>query len=1761
MIEPDRPMRAQRGGRWCPAQLGHFLSLQLSLPLYGAFAPDVSSLCAYWEGNYSPAAVAASIRGWSKPDEPQQLEDEQTISHTSDCRLEAKSLPSLPNQGGEDKAHPLTATAEPDFDLKEEGRGPDTLPTDGRNQDIRLFDNAQNVNAGDVSLTVVKGDYVRHAEHSDKGWDTLKRFTSPNAVHTSDAVSRLLKCDPGTRVEALSRINDWAWGTQQSILCMTGAAGSGKTAIALTSAEQFTRNEGALVATFIFSSSDDTRNSYSKFISTIAYQLGLRDARLRKAISAAVENDEQIFAASLEIQASKLVVEPFMGCQIQRLPVVFLDGIDQCQGEEDQERLLSLLADTSLWGGTPFRFFVTGRPELAIHSALQSGGILDGSYCIRLSQEKEYNATEDIRRTLQLHLPRLVKRAIAELEADINILVAAASGQYIYAATVIQYISKGRRDSPFARLKVIVDWIVSPREDLGPPIPLQPLYDLYAMILSSAARTFTQDSIGTRKDSDPPFPLLLRAFAYVQSSTAPWGTSEPGSIHDSLLGLNEGTFNSVICDVRSLAAPREPKETGPLLQFYNRTCLDFLQDEARSGKELYVEKATLEAFVFERLYGVFTQSVEYVTSTVAANKDGQWAYDEKVWTSCTSVMLLGELLQTGLGPQDLKRFADANGWEKLKEWVNIARDYPQFYENELTSAAVERLWTLQESEPGAQMPSIASDTTCINLSFEWAPKADVLQLSLARFTPTGREITLPQQAQQILLYSMLVLPATVGSERTGDAAVWRDVRPEYMAGSGSWLTGEAIMGCRLSICCGSESDELLHERAITPSHTHERGWETKPLPPPPPDIRHPQLNVITLDLKSAGSISSPSQVSSRPSTTKTPESAIGTIGRADGSGGCPNPATRLVEVPLSGLVSNERASGRVLRPRQDHHQHSSSSPRAGSPLSAIPWEVAATSPGDVPNRQDTTWRQRLAHEKEAEGKPESRHKAEGVREEAQANRKGKGDEQSESGILEEEEAQSWLKGEGKDEKWDRMKKNNWLDYERHQVHSVTAAAEPELERKEEERSPNTSYADGADLSYASEDNAMQCLAETAKTTSPTTKATTGSPSHSGSGNAAEAHPNVDAFRSSSMGTQQPPPLLVRDVPQTSNRDPAIPAYNENDEGRALGIPFPTPANGSNSATVPNQVTGILNVTAQNFTAGVLNAMNAGRDVKLHPEKRSRGKNSTRLSLVFSCLSDGESDLLDSGWKVLKRRTSPNAIHTSGAVSRLSKCDPGTRVEVLRKIDYWARRTQQHLLCMTGAAGSGKTAIALTSADRFNRSDPERILAATYIFSCADNTRNNYTALIPTIAYQLGLLDERLRGAIAKAVEHDENVVHASLEIQATKLIAEPLRVAGEEQQDYLLSLLANTSLWAGTPFRFLITGRPELAIYSALQPGGHLDSSDCIRLSDDEAYDATNDIRRSLILHLPGLVKQTGDELEEDVNIITEAASGQYIYPATVIKYVSGGRRDSPLSRLKIVVQWIFSPGPARDLPSYLKHLYCLYKNILSYAAEMYKQDSIGSKEAPFVLLLRAFASIHTPAAPGGSLETGPIHDGLLKLNTGTFNSVLCDVRSLAVARKPEETGPVLHFYHRTCLDFLRDKDRAGKDLYIEQSRVETYILKRCYATFIPSVEIVGTMVAAGGSGVLSDDEEFWRSCTSASLLGGILQCQISGREIKRFAKEKGWEKLKEWVSLAKEYPKFAEDELVKMTLMRLRTLRESQNTEIAAQARDIFEAIDVRDG
>jgi hypothetical protein len=275
---------------------------------------------------------------------------------------------------------------------------------------------------------------------------------SPNAFYDSDNRPDPPKCHPNTRVAVIDRITDWATGTIDTdafMLWLYGPTGAGKTAIARKVAELFVER-GLLLASFLFFRSDPKRNTMKPLVANIAYRVACVIPATHDLINTAMEADPLILSYSVEVQFTKLVLEPlrlladqgyFLNHQSSLLVVI--DGLDECLDKGAQTNFIKFLSSSVVQYPLPLKFLIVSRPEAHIKSAfVLVGGRLTVSH---LELNDDFFPDEDIRRFLtdnfrDIKISHPCRSGISPFwpsEQQIDTLIRKASGQFIYASLAI----------------------------------------------------------------------------------------------------------------------------------------------------------------------------------------------------------------------------------------------------------------------------------------------------------------------------------------------------------------------------------------------------------------------------------------------------------------------------------------------------------------------------------------------------------------------------------------------------------------------------------------------------------------------------------------------------------------------------------------------------------------------------------------------------------------------------------------------------------------------------------------------------------------------------------------------------------------------------------------------------------------------------------------------------------------------------------------------------------------------------------------------------------------------------------------------------------------------------------------------------------------------------------------------------------------------------------------------------------------------------
>ena len=408
----------------------------------------------------------------------------------------------------------------------------------------------------------------------------MTKATVPSAFHDSGQEFDAPRCHENTRIAVFEKIGDWVNLIDDFtavIMWLYGAAGAGKTAIARTTAERL-HNQGQLLATFFFSRADSSRNHIKSVVPTLAYDITRSIPKFRDLITATIENDPHIFHRPFAYQLKHLIIEPLHQLSQQGVTyptIIVIDGLDECLMDEERTTLLHAISTIAVQHSLRLKFFITSRLEVPIERAFNSSPVIGVS--TRHSLDDEPNSIEDIEYFLSAKFDEIKRthpsrRHIphdwppSQLNAD---LVENSSGQFIYPATIIRYISSPRHN-PLLRLNVVLR--LQPLSESGGS-PFTQLDALYRHILLSchdivlALRIIGMCLLSSREFTTP----WGRFYRFPSETTTP-------KYMESFLGLDPGDVQRGLEDLGSLINYRGDHEP---LRVLHASLFDFLTDQSR----------------------------------------------------------------------------------------------------------------------------------------------------------------------------------------------------------------------------------------------------------------------------------------------------------------------------------------------------------------------------------------------------------------------------------------------------------------------------------------------------------------------------------------------------------------------------------------------------------------------------------------------------------------------------------------------------------------------------------------------------------------------------------------------------------------------------------------------------------------------------------------------------------------------------------------------------------------------------------------------------------------------------------------------------------------------------------------------------------------------------------------------------------------------------------------------------------------------------
>ena len=398
---------------------------------------------------------------------------------------------------------------------------------------------------------------------------------------------------------------------------------------------------------------------------------------------------------------------------------------------------------------------------------------------------------------------------------------------------------------------------------------------------------------------------------------------------------------------------------------------------------------------------------------------------------------------------------------------------------------------------------------------------------------------------------------------------------------------------------------------------------------------------------------------------------------------------------------------------------------------------------------------------------------------------------------------------------------------------------------------------------------------------------------------------------------------------------------------------------------------------------------------------------------------------------MKLEVSLGALHDSAERSPAPNCHPGTRKAVRQVILDWIRSESSgtYFFWLYSPAGAGKTSILQAIAEFLcSPSGSDQNFGGSFFFSRGKHGCDQGHFLFSTIAYQLSLKVPGLRQHINRIMELNPTLHTKSMGVQLQTLIVDAFKclsplpqcsylviIDGLDEchdkttQQLILQLLCESIRVHKLPLRFLVGSRPESHIRN------NFDRESLYTITNRVVLDGTFDPGRDIRIFLrDGFAKICANNSimshveqpwpdEGIIDLLVQRSSGQFIYAATVLKFV-GADFCSPRKQLALVL----TPNPTA-----LSDLDQLYTQILSvYPITVNIVQVLGFITA------------------SGSNSPEVIED-ILGMEEGELKLVLSGLSSLMY-----ENGEHLHegvisyvipdFAHASFRDYLFDSSRSG---------------------------------------------------------------------------------------------------------------------------------------
>ena len=387
------------------------------------------------------------------------------------------------------------------------------------------------------------------------------------------------------------------------------------------------------------------------------------------------------------------------------------------------------------------------------------------------------------------------------------------------------------------------------------------------------------------------------------------------------------------------------------------------------------------------------------------------------------------------------------------------------------------------------------------------------------------------------------------------------------------------------------------------------------------------------------------------------------------------------------------------------------------------------------------------------------------------------------------------------------------------------------------------------------------------------------------------------------------------------------------------------------------------------------------------------------------------------------------------------CLKGTRGAVLNIIELWARDAGgSPVYWLNGLAGTGKSTIAKTIADRFF---VDGLLGASFFCSRDFQDRRDLRFIFPTLATQLARKYPKFRSILVPLIQSNPGIAYESLSDQMDKLIVRPLSETDistvividaldecEDNQSVSAILFVLGTMVSKIPkVKFFLTGRPEPHISNGFRLSLLEKMVDKFVLHEVKPDQVNNDIRLFFKTSFSELADRRCGlgswPTKEQLDRLCARAAGLFVYAAATVKFVDTNKRD-PRKQLDLLLQ-------SQKIGDHEgKSLDSLYTSILRDAFG----DNRPEDDAKTRSILAAVVLVANPLSP----STIAI---LLGFDTEDVPLFLSSVNSLLILQ--EDVDCPVRPFHKSFPDFITDPTRCtNARFHISPPNHHTQLLIAC---------------------------------------------------------------------------------------------------------------------